>query len=539
MKLEVLTGEEKGLLCSFDFDKDVVIGRGADCDVRIKDDESSRHHVKITCKHGVPIVSDMESTNGTLLNGVKMAECRLSEGDEITIGHTTMRVSGLPSRPPSDTTFLRMTDQKSSVVMSMHHEEADVLAGKTTSGSTEEMLRENAILREICGISQLVTAETDSDAVLVSVMDRLNDSLNVDTTCILSRTGDEDNLEIVAKSSRMTEDAAIHVSKTIVNEAVKKGTAILSADPLSDDRFSPSQSIVVQAISSALCCPMKVGNQFRCVLWIDRRRRKEVFNAMDLRLAASVANILGLFLQKREYERESIKRARLAAIGEVIAGLAHYIKNVVTGFKLSIDALKSALKEKRMDYVQTFANSISRQEGRISDLMLNMLSYAKEREPIRARVDVANVVASVADPYRTEFEKEGISFEVERHPDAPDVFVEEMSLHRVFLNLLTNSHASVNAKRDGDEKVIRTTIRPAVGGETTDISFYDTGCGIPRDKLEKIFEAFYSTKGSGGTGLGLAVVHKIINEHGGALNVDSEEGKWTEFKITLPAAKDE
>ena len=536
MNIEIQTGEEQGKTHSFDAGTEVVIGREADCDLCIKDNESSRHHTKIASRRGRLIALDMESTNGTLVNGRKITECPLSEGDEITIGHTTMRISDLPSEPVSHTASLKMTDHRRSVVMSMYHEEADVLAGKATLGSAEEILHENAILREICGISQVVATETDSEAVLVSVLDRLHDRLKVDTTCILNRTGENGNWDIVAKSSGMGADDEIHVSKTIMSEAVKKGTAILSADPLSDDRFSPSKSIVVQAISSALCCPMKVGNEFRCVLWIDRRRRKEVFNAMDLRLAASVANILGLFLQKLEYERESIKRARLAAIGEVIAGLAHYIKNVVTGFRLSIDALKSALKEKRMDYVETFADSVSQQEVRISDLMLNMLSYAKEREPARSRVNVGDIVSSVAEPYRPQFEKEGILFEIERHPDAPDVLAEEMSLHRVFLNLLTNSVASVNSSANEGKKVIKTTIQPAGDGKSAEIRFYDTGRGIPGDKIGKIFEAFYSTKGAGGTGLGLAVVHKIIGEHGGEISVDSEQDKWTEFKITLPSA---
>ena len=89
---------------------------------------------------------------------------------------------------------------------------------------------------------------------------------------------------------------------------------------------------------------------------------------------------------------------------------------------------------------------------------------------------------------------------------------------------------------EGNEKLLRVTVRPLNNGKTVSIRFYDTGGGIAQDKLDRIFQAFYSTKGSGGTGLGLAVVQKVMQEHGGTVSVESEEGRWTAFNMELPAA---
>lgn len=536
MKIKIVRGEQEGEVFRFDDVNEIIAGREAACNIVLKDAESSRRHVKIFAKARRVFIVDLDSRNGTSLNGRKIQEAELADRDQILIGHTVLEVSELRSHEVDTATALHMSDKERSVVMAVPHEEADILVGKTMSESTAQMAHENVILREICRISQLVAMEKDAQSILVSVLDRLLEVLEADTACILDRSDGEGEWKIVATSGSTGGAEAIRVSQTIINEAVREGSAILSADPMTDKRFAPSQSIVSQKISCALCSPLKVGGRFRGVLSIDRRERRRVFSPMDLRLAASAGNILGLFIEKQEYERESRQKARLAVIGEVVAGLAHYIKNVVTGFRLSIEALKAALKEKRMDYVESFAQSISVQEGRISDLMLNMLSYAKDREPVRSRLQVAEVVASAADPYRPQFEKEGISFEFNSNPDTPQVYAEEMALHRAFLNLITNAKDSVIAKKNGGEKMIRASIDPLPDGGGADIRIHDTGCGIPEEKRNKIFEAFFSTKGADGTGLGLAVVRKIVGEHGGEISVDSEENEWTEFRITLPAA---
>ena len=111
-----------------------------------------------------------------------------------------------------------------------------------------------------------------------------------------------------------------------------------------------------------------------------------------------------------------------------------------------------------------------------------------------------------------------------------------MSLHRAFLNLFVNARDVLISRPKGVERLFRVSCMPVDDGENVELRFYDTGGGIPADKISSVFNAFYSTKGSGGTGLGLAVVKKIVTEHGGTIRVESEFGKWTEFIITLPAA---
>jgi len=536
LKVEVLRSPVgKGKVFEFGDDEAVLIGRGADCNAQVDDPESSRHHARIYAEGGRVFIEDQDSKNGTFLNGRTVLKSALANDDQILVGGTLMAVRDLPLTVGPGTTLVHDRDHASQVVVTLQHDEADILAERTAAASDEEIQHENETLRKICRISQLVAGKQDVLATLTAILDEMQEVLAADTACVLTWSEEEQGWVVSAVSSTAAREG-VKVSHTIIREALDEGIAILSTDPSADDRFDPSQSIVSEGISTALCSPFKVGDAFGGVLFLDRRKRHQAFVPMDLRFAASVANILGLLLEKAKFEEESQKRARLAVIGEVVAGLAHYIKNVVTGFRITIAALDTALKQNRPEYTDKCLKSIADQERRISNLMMNMLSYAKERQPEKAKLILQDLVEDVVSPYREAMDEKGISFEFQCEPQDLEIYGEDLALHRVFLNLLINSIDSVASKGNGDAKEIRFKASTAQDSSVVEICFYDTGSGIAQDKLDKIFAAFYSTKGSGGTGLGLAVVRKIIDEHGGEITVSSEEAKWTEFRITLPAA---
>ena len=537
LKLVVIKGPGEGTRFSVNPDGEVFIGRDPGSDIALHDHEVSRRHCRLLARGDRMIVSDLDSRNGIWLNGQRVRESALADGDELHLGRTVLRVEAPAAGKPPAPSAVSLDSADRTVLLTLDHREADILGGSSVSATTAEMLHEIDVLRELCRISQLAAAKRDETETVAVVLDRLQEALQADTVCLLSRATDDAAWTVTATASNTDRDAVV-VSRTIANQAVREGHAILAADPMRDVRFEPSTSIVAQQIASALCSPLHIGGRFAGVLSVDRRTRGAVFGEMDLRLVASAANILALYLERQQFEREAERQARLAVIGEVIAGLAHYIKNVVTGFRLSIDALKAAVREQRMDYVKGFAESVSAQEARISDLMLNMLTYAKEREPERKPVGLEAVIRSVVDPYAVQFEKEGIGFDLQADPAAPAVCGDEMSLHRLFLNLIGNARDAVLSRSGDADRRIRVRIQRAPDGKRVHTGVYDTGKGMTPEQRARIFEAFFSTKGSAGTGLGLAVVKKIVDEHGGEISVDSREGAWTEFMVALPAVVD-
>jgi signal transduction histidine kinase len=533
VKIETVGGERsKRREWTFDGTRKVVIGRGADAAVRIPDPESSRAHSAICRRDGCVFLRDMGSKNGTLLNGEPIGEAPLFNEDRIQIGGTVLRVTDIPpraARVPSRPAFAKAERE---VLLTLDHAEADVLRGVGSSVTAADLAYENRILREVGLLSQIMASQEEAQTILQRMLDEVRRLLAADVACVLTRASDQEDWWVRAASGAATSDGALAVSRTVIQKAIAEGHAVLLANAANDRRFEASQSIVVQGIFSAVCSPLRIGGAYSGVLLVDRRRCREAFGEMDLRLTATMANILGIFLEKEQYEADARKKARLAGIGEVVAGLAHHVKNIVTGFHLSIANLKMAHDRQRLDLVEPCLKSIVNLERRISDLMLNMLSYAKDRVPSPTEVDAAGMIEDLIGPYREQLEEKGIRFDYSVDPKTKHIYADERDLHTVLLNLVLNSVDALDSKA-GNEKRIAIAVGPAPEGGV-ECRVRDTGPGISRENLAKLFASFFSTKGSRGTGLGLSVARKIVEEHRGTIAADSEEGRWTEFRIVWP-----
>ena len=528
MKLTIVNGPDQGADFVLPDDAEVTIGRIDECDVSLHDSESSRHHARIRPHKMGCLLEDMQSTNGTFLNGALIQRAQLSEDDLIVIGETTLQISDIHTVKDTDLTGVRFGADQSEVLLALDHTQADLLAGEAPPRSLEELERENRLLRDLCEVSRILTSGGDPQDLLDTALKHVCTMLDADTASVLVRVGD-DEWQVRAGSLADGGPGEITVSRTIIQQALHEHRAILSGNTLSDERFDPSQSIVAQRITSALCCPMYVRDEPEGVLFVDRRTRAASFVQTDLRLAASAAHVLALFLEKEKYETESREKARLAVIGEVVAGLAHYAKNILTALRFALASMKRQVADRNFDSIDRSMNSISTSERQISDLVLDMLSYAKDRRPVRGAVQLGDLIARVVEPYEPILAERKILFEVVSEDALPPVHAEDRSLERVFLNLLINA---MDAVASATEKKITASLSRRNG--QVEVLFADTGCGIPEDKVADVFRVFFSTKGSKGTGLGLAVVQKIIEEHGGAIEVASVPDKGTEFRLTLP-----
>ena len=498
---------------------EIIIGRDPHCGICLKDPGASRQHARIYHDQGVRMVEDLNSSNGTLLNGERLTRARLNDGDKILIGGAVLTVAGRTGAGRK-----RLFDaerRQSAVVMSVPHLDADLVTGTALSSPAGvEIERETRVLREICRICQVAAGETDRDVVLETSLRDLCALLQADTACLLTRTSGDEDWTLDPASVYRDDGRSLPISQTLMNLALSEGKAMLCADTLADSRLGQSQSIVMQGITSVVCAPVKIGKRFETILFLDRRDREEPFAPLDLRAAASVANVLGIFLAKDEVETDLRHKERLAAVGEALASLAHYIKNVITGFRFSLASMETAIAQQRHDALLPIVGGLSDQEHRMSDLILNMLSFVKERSPVPGGVDLDKLVDSVVRPYRAKLDERDTAFEYSRSPHVAAVRADELGLHRVLLNLLLNAMDALEARTAPGAKKIGLAVTPADGG--IQLRFYDTGCGIPADKRPKLFTAFFSTKGSAGTGLGLAVVRKIVAEHGGTIRINPD-----------------
>jgi two-component system, NtrC family, sensor histidine kinase HydH len=241
------------------------------------------------------------------------------------------------------------------------------------------------------------------------------------------------------------------------------------------------------------------------------------------------------------YERVK-ERDRLAALGEMAAGLAHEIRNPLGAIKGAAQLLMTSDGPAAHHHSHTenaeFLQIIVEEANRLNNVVTRFLDYARAERPGREGADKVDLNAVVRktvqllqkDPLKN------VELRVRTDEQLPQVAGDPESLLQVFLNLGQNA---LQAMPDGGTLEILTTRRrrSRLGyGQFCEVRFRDTGIGIPRDRLKKLFIPFYTTKQKG-TGLGLAISHRIINQHGGTIEVRSTIGQGSTFSVFLPAAE--
>ncbi len=223
----------------------------------------------------------------------------------------------------------------------------------------------------------------------------------------------------------------------------------------------------------------------------------------------------------------------LVLLGETVAGISHTIKNILGGLEGGIYVVDAALGREDSELLGKGWNMVKNNVSRISKLVRDILYLSKERKPVREEVDPQKICKEVVEFASSMASQAGVALEFESTEPSKTILVDPMGLHTVLMDLVTNAIEACQSKRgQGSLKVtLRCMFRES--GEAV-LEVGDTGPGIPEEIRDKLFVKSVTTKGSKGTGLGLLVAKKIVDEHGGSLEVESVPGKGSTFRVVLP-----
>lgn len=265
--------------------------------------------------------------------------------------------------------------------------------------------------------------------------------------------------------------------------------------------------------------------------------------------------------EKRRMELQLIQSAKMAALGEMAGGIAHEIRNplAITSSAAQILLRKGDDPELRKECAQKIHNAA----GRAASIIENLLRFARPSEGVSEFVEINNSIEDTLALIEHQISLQGIQIEKKFTYPLPKVKGNRNQLQQVFMNIILNAY---QAMPEGGNLVISTQVRsprPEVqwgregmgheatglealelGLETLDrfveIIFSDTGRGIPKENLPRIFDPFFSTMPVGqGTGLGLSIAYSIVQQHGGSIRVETELGKGTTFTVSLPSTEGE
>lgn len=270
---------------------------------------------------------------------------------------------------------------------------------------------------------------------------------------------------------------------------------------------------------------------------IRRVKRGQLDERMVVNGADELAEMAGAFnrmteiiRRNREMEASLAQQGKMASLGVLSSGVAHEINNplgVILGYAGYIEG-----KMSEDDPNYKYIHEIKRESKRCKKIVQDLLSYARTPRPTLETTDLNGLLQQIVDFAANHTDMRGVEIVTEFAPDIPLIELDGDQMRQVAINLILNAGG---AMPEGGTLTVRTE---TTSDERIRIQFRDSGCGIPAESLDKIFEPFYTTK-ERGTGLGLAITKQIIDQHHGEITIESVIGEGTCVTVTLPINKEE
>jgi signal transduction histidine kinase/CBS domain-containing protein len=262
----------------------------------------------------------------------------------------------------------------------------------------------------------------------------------------------------------------------------------------------------------------------------QRSQQEEVF-------LTAVANTLAGIIMRKRLEAELVQSARLAAVGQTVAGLAHCTKSILFGLEGGIYIVNKGIRKDDTQKLLTGWNMVQKNIAKVSNLVIDLLDYAKKGSPqyeICSPNRIAEEVCELITYKSRDLSAGQITFIRDFAPDLGQFRLDPKGIHRCLLNLIDNAvDACLSDEAEGKNHWVKITTRKE-GEDSLVLQVADNGCGMSEDVRGQMLSAFFTTKGSRGTGLGLLITQKIVREHKGSLSVASTPGEGSAFTIVLP-----
>lgn len=419
-------------------------------------------------------------------------------------------------------------------------------------GPPEEVRTQAFSLQDIFDV---LASSLRFDDVLQRILQVTLRELRAEQGSLLLLEGEEDpSLRMIASLGlprEMVKRGYVVRRGSISEHVMRERRPIIVDDNQPGTHYKPMapQESVKRNIFSAICVPLVAQGNVLGTMNLNRTRTRIKFTQSDLETCAIIGGQAALVIANRRLQEELMCKERLAMVGLAVANISHCLKNIMTGVSGGLYLSQLGLDNKNSDMAQQGLDVLKRNVGLVSNLVLDLLDYSKKREPTREFFNLAQVIEKALEVVRFR----AIEYEVELQYSVPrdlGYYGDRDQVYRALLNLVGNAVDACRRLEPGTSKQVTISAnmrsRDELGTQTRGsrihqwvvIKVEDTGEGIPEEHLGHIWDLFYSTKGSSGTGIGLPAARKMAEEHGGRIHVDSTVGKGTTFTLVLPFSMD-
>ena len=521
----------------------MCIGREAGNFVQLDDNEVSRRHAEIRRIGETFVVGDLKSSNGTWLNSRKIERAELSSGDQIQVGRTILVYArdsvDVPAAGLVDIVPASNAADGSRIVRTAH--EVDI-GGDPLPDDTQNrwLARARSNLQVMYRTALAVSHTLDIDELLGRILQLVFEWVEADRGCIMLLDPESKQLRTKARRDRRVgETTAMAISRTILDYVLDRREGVITSDAQDDDRFSGGNSVVRTGVREAICVPMQGRYGTVGVIYVDTtvplgdaiEHGQRQFTDEHLKLLIAIGHQAALAVEDTTYYSAMVQSERLAAVGQTIATLSHHIKNILQGIRGGSYLVDMGLENEDLAVVRKGWDIVNRNQNKISSLVMDMLSFSKEREPDPVPSDLVALVTDIVETVQQRADEISAAIDWAPPTDVPQLLFDPEALSRAILNVVTNA---LDAVEDRDGAAVTIHVECDTEAERVRVIVGDNGEGMAPETIAEIFNLFVSTKGARGTGLGLTVSRKILREHGGDIRVTSQPGEGSTFVLEFP-----
>ena len=471
--LFVIQGRDQG--SRFQLEESVhTVGRTQNNSVRLHDTEVSREHAELVRHGDCYVLRDLKSSNGTYVNGRPATEHELVSGDQLQFGKSLLLYTGFVENAVEDVADKvdivprAGTNDGSRIVAALsQHEGSDWSLSDENNSSDPWLARARSNLQIMYRTALAISHTMDIDQLLARIMDMIFEWVDADRGCIMLKDIEKNKLVPKVRRHRrgVRTEEKITISKTILDYVVDRNEGVLTSNARDDERWDPAQSIVKLGVREAICVPMQGRYDVVGVIYIDtsttpqrmlmNQGNANQFNEEHLRLMIAIAHQAALAVEDTSYYKALVQAERLAAVGQTIASLSHHIKNILQGVRGGSYLIELGLGDhdrmtnsdqpdkeaaaKAVDTIRKGWGIVERNQERISTLVMDMLTFSKEREPEPQPSNLNDVGAEVVELMQARAEEIEVQLVWQPSEDMPIISFDPEALHRALLNVVTNA----------------------------------------------------------------------------------------------------
>lgn len=390
-------------------------------------------------------------------------------------------------------------------------------------------------VRGLSAASLILHSARSRDELMLSATQMVTEMLHAEgSSVVLKDEARGDLVFYVVAGDHSTELSRFRLAEGegLTGHCIRHARPLLVNDVQGDTRFSPRADLTSGfQTRSLLGVPLLLDGECVGAFTVVNCLRPGGFTQRDVAFCELVASHIAMAVSNVQLRQTAVEEARLAALGQTVAGAAHCMKNLTLVLRGGVHLLKKELAHLGTEAPSRGLQLLEQNVARLATVVDEMLTYAKEALPNYAKADLGEIVRSAAEALGSLAQEHAVALEVDVAPGVDQVELDNGAIYRCVLNLVANAIEACEA-RGGTVRV-----RAFPRGDEVVVEVIDQGCGMDAATRESLFVPFFTTKGARGTGLGLSVTRKLVEDHRGRIEVDSAEEKGATFRLFLPARR--